>query len=45
MLFPPNAQFKVEEVLRAEHEKKSTLDLLGAYDMADLDVYLLKQIA
>ena len=43
MLFPPNSQFKVEQVLTNEQEKKSELNALAAYDMSDLDVYILKQ--
>lgn len=45
VLFPPNSQFKVEKVLKSEHEKKARLDQLGAYEMSDLDVYVLRQIA
>ena len=45
VLFPPNSQFKVEQVLTSEQEKKAILNMLGAYSMADLDVYVLKQIA
>ena len=45
VLFPPNSQFKVEKVVMSEQEKKALLNQLGAYDMADLDVYMLKQIA
>ena len=45
VLFPPNSQFKVEKVVTSEQEKKALLNQLGAYDMTDLDVYVLKQIA
>ena len=45
VLFPPNSQFKVEKVVSSGQEKKALLNQLGAYDMADLDVYVLKQIA
>ena len=45
VLFPPNSQFKVEKVVTSEPEKKALLSQLGAYDMTDLDVYVLKQIA
>jgi len=45
VLFPPNSQFKVEKVVTSEKEKKALLDQLSAYDMTDLDVYVLKQIA
>jgi hypothetical protein len=45
VLFPPNSQFKVEKVVSSGHEKKALLNQLGAYDMTDLDVYVLKQIA
>lgn len=45
VLFPPNSQFRVDKVVTAESDKKSLLDQLGAYDMSDLDVYVLQQIA
>ena len=45
VLFPPNSQFKVEKILASEPEKKTLLIYLDAYDMTDLDVYVLKQIA
>ena len=45
VLFPPNSQFKEEKIVSSEPEKKALLNQLGAYDMADLDVYVLKQIA
>ena len=45
VLFPPNSQFKVEKVVASEQEKKALLADLGAYNMTDLDVYVLKQIA
>ena len=45
VLFPPNSQFKVERVVTTEQEKKTLLNQLGAYDMTDLDVYVLKQMA
>ena len=45
VLFPPNSQFKVEKVVTSEQEKKALLDQLGAYNMTDLDVYVLKQMA
>ena len=45
VLFPPNSQFKVEKVVESEQEKKALLDQLGAYNMTDLDVYVLKQMA
>ena len=45
VLFPPNSQFKVEKVVASEQEKKALLDQLGAYNMTDLDVYVLKQLA
>ena len=45
VLFPPNSQFKVEKVVTSEPEKKALLNQLGAYDMTDLDVYVLKQMA
>ena len=45
VLFPPNSQFKVEKVVSNGLEKRVLLNHLGAYDMTDLDVYVLKQIA
>jgi len=45
VLFPPNSQFKVEKVVASEQEKKTLLNQLGAYDMTDLNVYVLKQMA
>ena len=45
VLFPPNSQFKVEKVVESEQEKKALLKDLGAYNMTDLDVYVLKQTA
>jgi len=45
VLFPPNSQFRVEEVLTSEQDKRNTLHAIAAYDMTDLDVYVLKQIA
>jgi hypothetical protein len=45
VLFPPNSQFKVEKLVTSEQEKRAELDQLCAYDMTDLDVYVLKQIA
>ena len=45
VLFPPNSQFRVESVLAGEADKKAHLEQLAAYDMAELDVYCLKQVA
>ena len=45
VLFPPNSQFKVAKVVTSEPEKKALLNQLGAYDMTDLDVYVLRQMA
>ena len=45
VLFPPNSQFRVERVATSAHEKRALLSQLGAYDLADLDVYVLKQVA
>ena len=45
VLFPPNSQFKVETLVTSEPDKKSMLSQLAAYDMADLDVYVLRQIS
>ena len=45
VLFPPNSQFKVVKVLTNEQDKKCLLHQLSAYDMTDLDVYQLQQIA
>jgi len=45
VLFPPNSQFKVDKVLSNEQDKKRLLVQLSAYDMTDLDVYQMQQIA
>ena len=45
VLFPPNSQFLVESVLASEADKKATLEQLAAYNMEELDVYFLKQVA
>ena len=45
VLFPPNSQFKVAKVVASEQEKKALLNQLSPYDMTDLDVYVLKQMA
>ena len=45
VLFPPNSQFKVQKVLTSEPEKKALLGELGAYDLTELDVCVLKQLA
>ena len=45
VLFPPNSQFKVHQVVSAEQEKKALLTELCAYDLAELDVYVLQQMA
>ena len=45
VLFAPNSQFQVESVLASEADKKAALEQLTAYDMTELDVYVLKQIA
>ena len=45
VLFPPNSQFLVETVLTIESKKKDQLDELTAYDLTELDVYVLKQLA
>ena len=45
VVFPPNSQFTVEKVVTSEQEKKALLSQLGAYDMTELDVYVLTQIA
>jgi hypothetical protein len=45
VLFPPNSQFSVQKVVTSETEKKALLDELGAYDLTELDVYMLKQLA
>ena len=45
VLFPPNSQFKVEKVLGSAQEKRALLGQLGAYNMDDLDVYVLRQLA
>jgi hypothetical protein len=45
VLFPPNSQFLVQKTLQTEQEKLNMLADLAAYDMSDLDVYVLKQVA
>ena len=45
VLFPPNSQFKVERVVSDGSEKRALLSQLGAYDMTDLHVYVLQQLA
>jgi hypothetical protein len=40
----PNAQFKVLRRLSTQAEKEEALDDLSAYDMTDLNVYLLEQL-
>jgi hypothetical protein len=45
VLFPPNSQFAVEKVVEKEQDKKALVNQLAVYDMTDLDVYVLKQIA
>ena len=45
VLFLPNPQFLVESVLASDADKKAALEQLAAYDMAELDVYFLKQVA
>ena len=45
VVFPPNSQFKVQKLLAHEDEKKAMLNQLVAYDMTELDVYVLKQVA
>ena len=45
VLFSFNSQFKVESMVEVEEDKINILHELAAYDMADLDVYLLRQVA
>jgi hypothetical protein len=45
VLFAPNSQFRVESRIASEADKKAALEQLAAYDMTELDVYVLKQIA
>ena len=45
VLFPPNSQFKVDEVVVNNQDKKRILNRLAAYDMTELDVYVLRQVA
>ena len=45
VLFLPNASFKVSKRLQAQHEKQVELDQLSAYDMENLDVYILTQLS
>ena len=44
VLFPPNSQFRVQGQATAAQKRAGLSDLL-AYDMRDLDVYLLEQTA
>ena len=44
VLVLPNAQFKVIQRLVTPAEKEEALDDLSAYDMADLNVYVLEQL-
>jgi len=45
VLFPPNSQFRVDKVLTQVEEKDSMLSDLSAYDLSELDVYVLQQLA
>lgn len=45
VLFPPNSQFKVERVVTNVQDKAALLTDLTAYDLSDLDVYVIKQVA
>ena len=40
-----NSQFKVDKVVTDESKKKALLKEIGAYDLTELDVYMLKQMA
>jgi hypothetical protein len=44
VLILPNAQFKVLRRLVTQAEKVDALDDLSAYDMTDLNVYVLEQL-
>eukprot|EP00802_Teleaulax_amphioxeia_P003505 Tamp_03508.p1 GENE.Tamp_03508~~Tamp_03508.p1 ORF type:complete len:475 (-),score=55.85 Tamp_03508:902-2326(-) len=45
VLFPPNSQFKVDRVVTSVPEKAALLSELSAYDLTDLDVYVIMQVA
>ena len=45
VLFPPNSQFKVVSVVTSASEKAALLSELTAYDLTDLQVYVIKQVA
>ena len=45
VLFPSNSQFKVERVVTSVPDKAALLTDLTAYDLSDLDVYVIKQVA
>jgi hypothetical protein len=45
VLFPSNSQFKVERVVTSVQDKAALLTELTAYDLSDLDVYVIKQVA
>eukprot|EP00971_Amphidinium_carterae_P130785 2590737-Amphidinium_carterae.1 len=45
VLLPPNSQFEVKVVVSDVGEKLSVLPDFAAYDLSDLHVYLLEQVA
>ena len=45
VLFPPNSQFKVDMVVTSAPDKAALLSDLSAYDLTDLHVYVIMQVA
>ena len=45
VLFPSNSQFKVDRVATSAPDKAALLSDLSGYDLADLDVYVITQVA
>jgi len=45
VLFPPNSQFKVDRVVTSAPDKAALLSDLSAYDLTDLHVYVIMQVA
>ena len=43
VVFPPNAQFEVVRRVTSTAQKRTELSDLSAYDMNDLDVYVLRE--
>ena len=45
VLFPPNSQFKVDRIVTSAVDKAALLTELTAYDLTDLNVYEIMQLA